>query len=78
MVALGTMYSFTLFSSLNNLNPASLTGTLRVGKETFLKDFFSCTVLLPCVLQLPHPIPKRGGRKGRAEPNAHTALPPRM
>lgn len=83
MIALDTMYSFALFSSLNNLKPVSLTGTLRVGKKPSpKKDFFSCTVY--CLVSYnPPPTPTyppslEVGRKGRAEPNAHTALSPEM
>lgn len=72
MVALGSVYSFALFSSLNNLKPASLTGTLKVGKETFPGDFFSCTVYCLVSYRATH------AGMGRAEPDAHTALLPGM
>lgn len=37
-VALGTMYPFVIFSSLNNLKLAPLTGPLRMAKEAFLEE----------------------------------------
>lgn len=81
MIALDTMYSFALFSSLNNLKPASLTGTLRVGKKPSPRKTFSLilfTALCPTTLPPPTRPSLEGDRKGRAEPNAHTALSPEM
>lgn len=52
MIALSTTYSFVLFSSLNNLKTASLTGIPRAGKETFLGErLFLSHCLLPYILQ---------------------------
>lgn len=54
MVALSTTYSFVLFSSLKNLKPASLTGTLKSrqgnlpGRKTFSLALF--TALYPAGL----------------------------
>lgn len=49
MVALGTMCSFVIFSSLNDLKLALLTGPLRVSREAFLEETFYYS--LPYVLK---------------------------
>lgn len=72
MVALGTIYSFALFSSLSNLNQISYRDPQSgQGNLPERKTFFSC--LLPCIIQ-PLTTPPSTG-PGRTELNQMLTQP---
>lgn len=72
LIALSTTYSFVLFSSLNNLKTASLTGIPRAGKETFPGE----RLLSPALFTALYPagLPASTGA-GRAELNQMLTQP---
>lgn len=66
MVALGTLYSFALFSSLSNLNQISYRDSQSgQGNLPERKTFFSCTVY--CLVSYsPSPRPQAQGQEGQS------------
>lgn len=62
MVALGTMYSFALFSSLDNLKPASLTRDTQSGQGNLPRRKAFSLVLFTALYPIGLPVLGREGQ----------------